>query len=165
MRIEDGNFTTDVLRSAFGRFPSGVTIVASMRAAVPTGMSASSFTSVSLEPPLVSVCVARTSTTWPVLRTADRLGVSVLGDGQEEIARTFAAKGVDRFANVEWEQTPDGAVFIAGSALWLDTALMEELPAGDHEIALLRIRAIQAFPDIEPLVFHASRYRRLHGIS
>jgi flavin reductase (DIM6/NTAB) family NADH-FMN oxidoreductase RutF len=156
-----GDLTPEALRAAFGHFPSGVTAVAAMREGEPAGMAASSFTSVSIEPPLVSVCIARTSTTWPLLRTLPRLGLSVLAEAQEPVARALAAKGIDRFAEIEWQQTADGAILVHGSALWLDTTLYEELPAGDHEIALLRIQAIWSFPEVEPLVFHGSRYRQL----
>ena len=72
------------LRRVFAAFPTGVTAIAALVDGVPVGLAASSFTSVSLEPPMVSVCVARTSATWPLLRRADRLGVSVLGAHQEE---------------------------------------------------------------------------------
>ena len=71
------------LRHVFGAFPSGVAAVAALVGGVPVGIAASSFTSVSLDPPLVSLCVAHTSTTWPLLRGADRLGVSILGEAQD----------------------------------------------------------------------------------
>jgi flavin reductase (DIM6/NTAB) family NADH-FMN oxidoreductase RutF len=154
-------FDTDVLRQAFGAFPSGVTAVCSLIGGGPVGMSASSFTSVSLDPPLVSVCVARTSTTWPVLRGAPRLGLSVLADGHEDVTRKLSARGVDRFESVPWRPAPGGAVFVDGSCLWLDCTLEAELPAGDHEIALLRIEEITSFPDTRPLIFHGSQFRQL----
>jgi flavin reductase (DIM6/NTAB) family NADH-FMN oxidoreductase RutF len=157
----EGDLSAESLRAAFGHFPSGVTAVAALRDGVPSGMAASSFTSVSIDPPLVSVCIARTSTTWPQLRTLARLGLSVLAEEQEPVARALAAKGIDRFAGIGWKQTEDGAILVHGAALWLDTTLYEELPAGDHEIALLHIRRIWSFPGVEPLVFHGSRYRQL----
>lgn len=149
------------LRAAFAAFPSGIAAVAGMRDGRPEGISASSFTSVSLEPPLVSVCVAHTSTTWPSLRTLPRLGLSILAETHGPVARALAAKGIDRFAEVSWEQTDEGAVFVHGSALWLDTTIYQEIPAGDHLIALLQIRKIWSYPDVFPLVFHGSQFRRL----
>jgi flavin reductase (DIM6/NTAB) family NADH-FMN oxidoreductase RutF len=150
-----------VLRGAFATFPSGITAVAAIRGGRPRGLAASSFTSVSLDPPLVSVCIARTSTTWPALRGAPRLGLSVLAQEHGQVARSLAARGIDRFAEVSWEPTPQGAVFVHGSALWLDCTRYQEFPAGDHEIVLLCIQQLWAYPDVAPLVFHGSKFRRL----
>ncbi len=153
--------TTEVLRTAFGAFPSGVTAVAGLVAGQPVGLAASSFTSVSLDPPLVSVCMARSSTTWPTLRLAPSIGVSVLAAGHGEIARALAAKEGDRFASLDWHADDRGAVLVKGSALWLTCTLEAELPAGDHEIVLLRIHELKVFADVAPLVFHASSFRQL----
>ncbi len=149
------------LRQAFACFPSGITAVCGMVDGVPNGMAASSFTSVSLDPPLVSVCVAHTSTTWPILARLPRLGISVLGADHGHVASALAAKGTDRFAHVLWEQGADGAVLIHGSALWLECEIEQQVPAGDHDIVLFRILELQPYPDISPLVFHASSYRQL----
>jgi len=157
------DLTPEVLRGAFANFPSGITAVAGMRNDVPTGLAASSFTSVSIDPPLVSVCVALTSTTWPLLRLMPRLGLSVLAEEHGEVARALAARGVDRFAHVSWQHTDAGAVFVHGSALWLETTLINEVPAGDHNIALLRIEALWSYPDVAPLVFHGSTFRQLRA--
>ena len=153
--------TTDVLRHAFGIFPSGVTAVCALIDGVPVGLAASSFTSVSMDPPLVSVCVAHTSTTWPVLRTAVRLGVSVLATDHSGVARALSSKTGDRFADVSWEVTEQDAVLVHGSALWLDCSIEHEFRAGDHDIAVLRVAALQPYPDVAPMVFHGSRFRQL----
>jgi flavin reductase (DIM6/NTAB) family NADH-FMN oxidoreductase RutF len=150
-----------VLRRAFASFPSGVTAVAAIREGRPRGLAASSFTSVSLDPPLVSVCIARTSTTWPALRMAPRFGLSVLAAGHDQIARSLAARGIDRFAEVSWEHTAQGAVFVHGAALWLECTRYDEFPAGDHEIVLLRIQRLRTYPEVSPLVFHGSKFRQL----
>jgi flavin reductase (DIM6/NTAB) family NADH-FMN oxidoreductase RutF len=155
------DLTPESLRAAFASFPSGITAVAAIRDDVPVGLAASSFTSVSLDPPLVSVCIARTSTTWPLLRTQARLGLSVLAEEHGPVARALAAKNIDRFAEVSWEQSPAGAIFVHGSALWLDCTLYQEVPAGDHEIALLEIQQLWTYPDVSPLVFHGSKFRAL----
>jgi len=155
------DLTPAVLRSAFANFPTGVTAVAGILDGVPVGLAASSFASVSIEPPLVSVCVALSSTTWPLLRSLPRLGLSVLAEEHGPLARTLAAKGIDRFAEISYERDDDGAVFVHGSALWLSTTLWKEVPAGDHHIALLRIETLWSYPDIAPLIFHGSEFRRL----
>lgn len=149
------------LRRAFACFPSGVTAVCALRDGVPTGIVASSFTSVSLDPPLVSVCMAHTSTTWPALRDAPRIGVSVLADHHSEVAAALSTKQGDRFAKVDWEPTDAGAVLVHGSTLWLDCAVDRTYPAGDHDIVLLRIYGFCSYPEVAPMVFHSSTYRRL----
>ena len=152
------------LRQAFGCFPSGVTAVCALVDGEPVGMAASSFTSVSMAPPLVSVCVQDSSATWPKLRGRDRLGLSVLAEGHDDICLRLARKDGDRFADVDWEAAPDGSVFVHASSAWLDCSLYAELPAGDHAIALLEIHGVRAEPELPPLVFHGSRFRRLAAI-
>ena len=151
----------DKLRHAFAAFPSGVTAACALIAGQPTGMSASSFTSVSLDPPLASVCIARSSTTWPALRTAGRLGLSVLAKGHYAVARALSARGTDRFAEVQWTPDEAGAVFVDKACLWLGCEIRQEVPAGDHVIVLLEIVSVREFPSAEPLVFHQSRFRQL----
>ena len=98
------------LRRVFAAFPTGVTALAAEPEGIPVGMAASSFTSVSLEPPLVSVCVAQTSRTWPALRAASRIGVSVLADGHAEASRRLSAKDGDRFGGQRWRRSDDRAL-------------------------------------------------------
>lgn len=150
-----------VLRQAFGCFPSGVTALCALDSGTPVGMAASTFTPVSLEPALVSVCVQDTSSTWPRLRGQRRLGLSVLAEGQDLVCRSLAARNGDRFAGVDWESGEDGSVYVHGASLWLDCSVHAELPGGDHRIVLLRIHGLKAEPDRAPLVFHGSRFRRL----
>ncbi|HEY2505817.1 MAG TPA: flavin reductase family protein [Streptosporangiaceae bacterium] len=152
------------LREVFGAYPTGVAAVAAMVGEGPAGIAASSFVSVSLEPPLVSVCVAHTSTTWPMLRTVRRLGISVLGAGQEAACRQLSSRGGARFAALNWRATWAGAVLIGGSSAWLECSLEQEIPAGDHDIALLRVHDLGS-TDVLPLVFHGSTFRQLqpHG--
>lgn len=150
-----------VLRQAFGCFPSGVTALCALDSGTPVGMAASTFTPVSLQPPLVSVCVQDTSSTWPRLRKQSHLGLSVLAEGQDLVCRSLAAKNSDRFADVGWEAGEDGSVYVHGAAVWLDCSIHAELPGGDHTIVLLEIHGLKAEPDRAPLVFHGSRFRRL----
>jgi flavin reductase (DIM6/NTAB) family NADH-FMN oxidoreductase RutF len=152
---------TDELRVLFGCFPSGVTALCALADGTPVGMVASTFTAVSLRPPLASVCVQRTSTTWPRLRAAVRLGVSVLGQSHGAVCRRLAAKTGDRFAGIDVTATLGGGLLIDGAAAWMECAVRAELPAGDHVIVLLDIHALRAEPEVPPLVFHASRFRSL----
>jgi flavin reductase (DIM6/NTAB) family NADH-FMN oxidoreductase RutF len=164
--IEIAPLTDDprALRQAYGCFPSGVTAVCALVDGIPVGMAASSFTSVSLAPPLVSVCVQDSSTTWPKLRDRPRLGLSVLAEGHDAACMSLSAKHGDRFAGVEWEATADDGVYVHGSTAWLDCSVEREVPAGDHAIVLLRIHGMRADPDAAPLVFHGSRFRTLTAV-
>ncbi len=157
----DGQFEPGLLRQAFGCFPSGVTAFCGLRDGLPEGMAASSFTTVSLDPPLVSVCVANTSTTWPKLATLERLGLSVLADEHALVARSLSAKTGDRFAGVGWTAADSGAVFVHGATLWLECAPFKRVEAGDHEIVVLQITALATYPDVSPIVFHRSSFREL----
>lgn len=153
---------TDALRAVFACFPQGVCAVAALHPDErPRGLSVSSFTPVSLSPPLISICVANTSTTWPKLRELPTLGISVLSDSQDAAARALAAADADRFADLAWRATEDGAVLLDGAVAWMTGTIENELAAGDHLIVLLHLRELGSDATREPLVFHASRFRRL----
>ncbi|BAL87951.1 putative flavin reductase [Actinoplanes missouriensis 431] len=150
------------LRRVYGCFPTGVAAVCALgEDGTANGMAVSSFTTVSLDPPLVSVSMQSTSTTWPVLRQAPTLGVSVLAHGQKAAAAALAARGIDRFANVPHLTTPSGAVLIDGATAWMECAVEAEHVAGDHTIVLLRVHTSAGDPARAPLVFHGSRF---HGL-
>lgn len=112
----------------------------------------------------MSVCIALSSTTWPVLRQRPRLGLSVLAESHGPAARNLAAKGVDRFAGISWESNDARSVFVHGATLWLDVTRWREVSAGDHNIAILKIVQLWGHPDVSPLVFHGSRFRQLSPV-
>ncbi len=153
--------TPTSLREAFGHFPSGVVAIAAEVAGVRVGLAASTFVPVSLEPPLVSFCVQNTSTTWPKLKDLPKLGISVLGESHDEAAKTLAAKTGDRFAGLETVSSESGAVFIKGTGLWLESAIEQLIPAGDHIIVVLRVWEVRVDAEVAPIVFHRSAFRRL----
>jgi len=150
------------LREAFSHFPSGVIAVAAEADGQRLGMAASTFVAVSLEPPLVSFCVRNASETWPKLERLPVLGISVLGEAHRDAARTLAAKSGDRFAGVETVSSEGGAVFVKGTCVWLESAIEQLVPAGDHTIVVLRVRDITVHDDVAPIVFHRSGFRRLN---
>jgi flavin reductase (DIM6/NTAB) family NADH-FMN oxidoreductase RutF len=149
------------LKRVFAAFPSGVTVLAAHLEGTPVGLTASSFTSVSLDPPLVSVAVATESRTWPLLRRAARIGVSVLADAHEDASRQLSMREGDRFAGLPWRQSRDDALFLGGAAAWFDCSIYREVEAGDHHIVLLEIHDLDVDHAVAPLVYHGSRYRRL----
>ena len=149
------------LREAFGHFPSGVIAIAAEVEGTLIGLAASTFVPVSLDPPLVSFCVQNSSTTWPKLKDLPLLGISVLGEAHDAAAKTLAAKTGDRFAGLETKSTDGGAVFIHGTSVWLESAIEQLVPAGDHTIVILRVSDITVHADVAPIVFHRSAFRRL----
>ena len=158
----NSKLTPSSLREAFGHFPTGVVAIAAQVGGVREGLAASTFVPVSLEPPLVSFCVQNTSTTWPKLKGVPVLGISVLGETHDAAVRTLAAKTGDRFAGLETVSSETGAVFIKGTGLWLESAIEQLIPAGDHTIVVLRVAEVTVDADVAPIVFHRSTFRR-HG--
>ena len=146
------------LRQAFGIFPSGVVAVAAEVDGAYVGLAASSFTSVSLDPPLVSFSVANTSKTWPDLRRAAHLGVTVLADHHGAVARQLAGRVDQRFAGIDLTVTDDGAVTLDEGLATFDTTIYRELEAGDHTIVLLELHAVRHVDHSLPLVFHRSQF-------
>jgi flavin reductase (DIM6/NTAB) family NADH-FMN oxidoreductase RutF len=155
------NLSPTTLREAFGHFPSGVIAIAAEVDGTRVGLAASTFVPVSLDPPLVSFCVQNTSETWPKLKGLPYLGISVLGEAHDQAARTLAAKTGDRFAGLETVSRDSGAVFVDGTAVWLESAIEQLVPAGDHTIVILRVCDITMHADVAPIVFHRSTFRRL----
>ena len=146
------------LRQAFGIFPSGVVAVAAEVDGQLVGLAASSFTSVSLDPPLVSFSIANTSKTWPDLRRASHLGVTVLAHHHGLVARQLAGPVAHRFDGVDVVLSDRGGVTLRDGLALFDTTIHNELEAGDHTIVLLRLHAVQQVDHALPLVFHRSKF-------
>ena len=145
---------TDIMR----HHASTVVVLTVGEAGNQAGMTATSFTSVSLDPPLVLVCVARTASTWSVLSATDRMRIHVLGDGAQDLARRFAAPGGDRFTHPAM-RLDDGQVTIAGALAWLECAVVDRIPAGDHHIVLAAPTKGELLGNEHgPLVYHDRRY-------
>ena len=146
------------LRQAFGIFPSGVVAVAAEVDGAYVGLAASSFTSVSLDPPLVSFSIANASRTWPDLQRAGHLGVTILAADQEDIARQLAGPVDSRFVDVEIERLECGAVTLPHGLAQFDTTIYRQVEAGDHTIVLLQLRGLEHGDHSLPLVFHRSAF-------
>lgn len=149
------------LREAFGVFPSGVVAVAARVDGELTGLAASSFTSVSLDPPLVSFSVANTSKTWPTLRRAPHLGLTVLAAHHDQVCRQLAGPVEHRFDDVEVTVGERDAVTLDEGLARFDCTVHDEVVAGDHTIVLLRLHAVDHADTSMPLVFHRSGFGTL----
>lgn len=150
------------LREAFGSFPTGVVAVAAEVDGRLLGLAASSFTSVSLNPPLVSINLATTSKTWPDLRRAAHLGLTVLAHHHGPLCRRLAGPVDERFTDVSHTVTPEGAVLIDDGLAKFDTTVYREIDAGDHVLVLLELHALDhGSRSLSPLVFHRSQFGSL----
>lgn len=149
------------LRQAFGVFPTGVVAVAAEVDHRLVGLAASSFTSVSLEPPLVSFSVAVGSKTWPDLRRAARLGLTVLAEHHGLVCRQLAGDVDHRFDDLRISATTLGAVTLDDGLARFECSIYREVEAGDHVVVLLRLHAVDHTDVSSPLVFHRSGFGRL----
>ena len=140
-------------RTVLGHFCSGITVLTALVDGAPVGMTCQSFFSVSINPPLVTFCVGRGSTTYPVLRTADGLVVNVLHDTQQHLSNAFARSGTDKWAGVAW--TPGdttGHPVLDGALATLECTVESETDAGDHILVVARVHQLRARPDGNPPV-------------
>jgi flavin reductase (DIM6/NTAB) family NADH-FMN oxidoreductase RutF len=149
------------LRAVFGAVPTSVVAVCAVVAGDPVGMVFSTFTAVSLDPPLVSLCVNRASVTWPLLRRSARLGLTVLATPHAQLSRQLAGPPQHRFTGLDLRYGAGGAVVIEGGAAWLECSPHAGYPAGDHELVLLRVRTLDTDPAVTPLVYRHSSIRPL----
>ena len=151
------------LRNAFGAFATGVTVVSSVDAAgVRVGLTANSFTSVSLDPPLLLVCPARGASALPVLRLAGRFAVDVLTLDPQDVAEAFTQRGIDRFGACGAWSDWHGLPVLEGAMANFACDLHAELDGGDHAILVGRIRALRTQPGTEPLLYLQGRFRQVH---
>ncbi|WP_293573287.1 flavin reductase [Phaeobacter sp.] len=141
------SFDPRELRNAFGSFMTGVTVVTAVgEEDAPIGFTANSFTSVSLDPPLVLVCLANTSRNYEALTAAKGFAVNVLAENQVELSNTFARPVDDRFANTDWSFGPFGSPVFAGVSAWFDCSMFKTVDAGDHVILIGRVEAFDSSP-------------------
>ena len=145
-------------RQVLGHFPTGVTVVTADAADGPVGMAIGSFFSVSLEPPLVGWCPAVSSGSWPQIEAAGSFCVNILADDQEDVCRTFAMKGDDKFASVGWSKAGTGSPLLHDVLAWIDCDIESVHEAGDHFIVVGAVRQLEVAREGKPLVFFRGGY-------
>jgi flavin reductase (DIM6/NTAB) family NADH-FMN oxidoreductase RutF len=153
--------TSEEFRRACGRFATGITIATVFDAqGLPHGLTVSSFTSVSLDPPLVLICLGHAVTIIDMFRRAPAFGLNILSTEQQQLSDRFSRKGHDRFGGVPWERGESGVPLIPGSIATIECLAHQRFTSGDHDILVgLMVRARVA--DSDPLIYYASRYRSL----
>lgn len=146
-------------RQVLGRFATGVTVITAMNGSEPVGLAANSFTSVSLDPPLVLFCAAHASSTWPKIKEAGSFCVNVLSSEQETLSRQFAGKG-DKYEGVGWKPGTTGSPILSDVLAWIDCVIESLHDAGDHVLVLGRVLALDA-KDGQPLTYFRGGYGSL----
>ena len=153
--------SSDVFRHACGRFPTGIAIATVNDATgTPHGLTVSSFTSLSLDPPLVLICLGHAVTIIDCFRAARHFGLSILAEDQRSISERFARRGQDRFDGIRWHAGEFGVPLLDGALAAIECAVHERIGAGDHDILIgrmLRARVREG----RPLVHWAGKYGRL----
>ncbi|MGA5896175.1 flavin reductase family protein [Streptomyces venetus] len=153
---------TDLLRSVFRRHAAGVAVITAQGDAGPVGFTATSLSSVSAEPPLLSFGVGTGSSSWPAIAAAEHVGIHVVGEHQQELAATFARSGADRFAApTQWREGPEGVPVLDGVIAWLVGRVVARVPAGDHRIVIAEVVHGDPAGSGRPLLYHQGRFRCL----
>ena len=152
-------------KAAVGRFATGVTVVTTATEETVHGMTANAFASVSLDPPLVLVCISRGAWMHDLLIHAETFAVNVLSEGQADLASWFARPdrplGPDQFEGIEWRAAPTSrAPLLAGVVAAFDCSVHDVLPGGDHAVVLGRVTSLEWPSDAPPLLYYQGRYGR-----
>jgi flavin reductase (DIM6/NTAB) family NADH-FMN oxidoreductase RutF len=148
----------DRFRLVLGHLPTGVTVVTAHHPGGPAAMSANSVTSVSLQPPLILFCPAKSSTSWPLIRESGRFCVNVFAAHHGEISKRFAAQGVDRFDGVAWHARASGPA-LDDAVAWIECTIDAVHEGGDHLIVVGAVDRLDVREgEADPLVFFRGRY-------
>lgn len=146
-------------RDVLGQYASGVTVVTTVQGGTPVGMTCQSFTSVSLDPPLVAFLPMKTSRAFAAIRQSRRFCVNFLAADQTELSNGFASRAEDKFEGVDWEPTSLGSPRLAGTVGWVDCVVHDVYEAGDHYLVIGRVEDLAQGDATKPLLFHQGKYR------
>ena len=147
-------------RTVLGHFATGVAIVTAVDDGEPVGMACTSFTSVSIEPPLVLFCAAKSSTTWPRIQRAGAWAANFLAEDDEQVCRLFATKGADRFTGLSHSPGATGAPVLGDAIAYVDCRTYAEHDAGDHVLVVGQVERLGYSPHASPLLFFRGGYGR-----
>lgn len=153
-----GAVSPDDMRGVLSYYPTGVAVITSVQAQRPVGFVVGSFTSISLDPPLVGFFVTTTSSTLSVIREAGVFCCNVLSSDHGALSAKFSSKSQDRFADVEWRAGLTASPILREAVAWLDCTLYETHQVGDHYLVVGQVVDLRAARDVTPLVFHRGTY-------
>jgi len=145
-------------RQVLGHFATGITVITAMDGSEPVGFSCQAFAALSLDPPLVLFCPARTSSTWPRIQRAGVFCANVLTAGQGELATLFGRSNPDRFAKVDWVPDSSGSPIIDGVLTWVSCQIADVHTIGDHYVVIGQVRQLGEVAPERPLLFYRGRY-------
>ncbi|MEO6470337.1 MAG: flavin reductase family protein [Aeromicrobium sp.] len=146
-------------RDVLGQYASGVTVVTTLLRGTPVGMTCQSFTSVSLDPPLVAFLPMKNSRAFAAIRQSRRFCVNFLSAEQTEVSNGFASQAEDKFDGVAWQTTDGGMPRLEGTVGWVDCSVQDVHEAGDHYLVIGRVEDLGQGDAIDPLLFHQGSYR------
>lgn len=149
------------MREAMACFGTGLTVITGITDDGPVGFTLQAFSSLSLEPPLISLNVSRSSTSWPEIVGSGRFVVNVLAEQHEELALAFAKRGTDRFEDVEWTTGRSGLPHLSGCIAWIECEVVALYEGGDHTIAVGGVLELILGEDRRPLIFFDRGFRKL----
>ncbi|HWH83267.1 MAG TPA: flavin reductase family protein [Burkholderiaceae bacterium] len=153
------SFSADDFRAALGMFATGVTIVTARQAdGAPVGLTANSFNSVSLAPPLVLWSLARSAGSMPAFAQGSHYAVNILAAGQHALAERFASKAIDRFEGLAYAEGAGGAPILDGAVAVFECFNRSRYEEGDHVIFVGEVERCRWQPGAQPLIFHGGRY-------
>jgi flavin reductase (DIM6/NTAB) family NADH-FMN oxidoreductase RutF len=153
--------TSQEFRRACGQFATGVTIASVLDAnGAPHGLTVNSFTSVSLDPPLILICLGHAVTCIDAFRESRHFGINVLAESQQELSDRFARKGEDRFDGLKWYRGESGVPLLPGVLTAIECRLHQRIASGDHDIFVGEMIAAHV-DEGEPLLYFSGRYRGL----
>ena len=146
-------------RDVLSQFASGVTVVTTMSGGLPVGMTCQSFSSVSLDPPLVMFIPAKTSRAWPLIQRSGKFCVNILAEDQAWLSNQMASRGADKFAGVDWTPAPvTGTPLLRGTIAHLECSIHAVHEAGDHYVVIGRVLGLEVGDVDDPLLFFRGRY-------
>jgi 3-hydroxy-9,10-secoandrosta-1,3,5(10)-triene-9,17-dione monooxygenase reductase component len=155
------NFDSNEFRQVLGHYPTGVCIVTTMYEGQPTGMTVGSFTSVSLNPPLVAFFPDKKSTSWPKIAAAAEFCINILSEHQQDLCRAFSMKSETKFESVSYRMSASGLPIIDEVVAWIDCHTYAVHEAGDHYIVIGHVRSLALEQPYIPLLFYRGKYRRI----
>ncbi|WP_166942219.1 flavin reductase family protein [Sphingopyxis panaciterrae] len=148
-------------RKTLGHYPTGVSVISGIaRSGLPCGMAIGSFTSVSLDPPLVAFCPQKNSASWRMIESSGRFCVNVLAADQADICRHFASRIERKFDAIAFEHSGGALPVLPGAILWIECELYATYDAGDHDLVLGRVVEMEVKRDAPPLIFCRGEYGR-----
>ncbi|MGW1412112.1 flavin reductase family protein [Streptomyces sp. NPDC002403] len=148
-------------RATMGHFASGLTVVAGLDpTGRPIGLACQSFSSLSVEPPLVLVCIGLGSTSWPRLEPTGRFGISILAQEQQDVCSALGRPSEDKFASIPWRAGESGSVFVEGALATVDCRIAAIHEAGDHRVVIGRVMDLEVHENGAPLLFYRGSYSK-----